>query len=90
MQDRFKAVAQRLNLSWANDMGPLFKEWKAARNPAAHGDFHHEGDQPHDEPFRGLSRIAGGFNMIVLKLFGYKGPYVASIIEDHWGTIKEL
>lgn len=90
MQDMFKAVAQRLALSWKDEMGPIFKEWKTARNPAAHGDFHHEGDQADDEPFLGLSRIAGGFNMILLKLFGYEGPYVASIIEDHWGKIKEM
>ena len=69
-------------------MEPLFAEWKRARNPSAHGDFPSEVEPEADEQqaleqmFLGLSRIAGGFNMILLKLFGYTGIYRASTVED--------
>ena len=87
-QNIFKAVAQKLRISWQDEMEPLFAEWKRARNPSAHGDFPSEVEPEADEQqaleqmFLGLSRIAGGFNMILLKLFGYTGIYRASTVED--------
>jgi hypothetical protein len=87
-QNIFKAVAQKLRIPWQDEMEPLFAEWERARNPSAHGDFPPEVEPGADEQqaleqmFFGLSRIAGGFNMILLKLFGYTGIYRASTFED--------
>ena len=87
-QDVFKAVSSRLNLPWREVMQPLFREWKKARNPSAHGDFKPDiaggvtEQKAVEEMFFGLSRIAGGLNTILLKLFGYSGPYRASALED--------
>ncbi len=93
IQDMFKAVAHELNISWAERMQPLFSEWKRARNPSAHGRFRPDFEQRGDEQksaekvFFGLSRIAGGFNMILLKLFGYSGLYRASTFEDKYSKL---
>lgn len=93
MQDIFKAVAARLNIPW-HEMGPVFKEWKKARNPSAHGAFWHDVDasdeqKETEEMFYGHSRIAGAFNMILLKLFGYSGSYIASVIEGTRLMVKQ-
>ena len=93
IQDVFKAVAKRLDLPWKETMQPLFAEWKRARNPSAHGRFKTDindgnADQKTvEEMFFGLSRIAGGFNMILLRLFGYSGPYRASALEDKYRNL---
>ena len=90
VQDAFKAVAQKLKIPWKETMEPLFVEWRRARNPSAHGDFPVEIATDSDKQksveqmFFGLSRIAGGFNMILLKLFGYLGIYRASALEDKY------
>jgi hypothetical protein len=87
-QDVFKAVAHKLAIPWEKEMEPLFNEWKYARNPSAHGHFPSELERETNEQvtvekmFFGFSRIAGGFNMILLKLFGYSGTYRASTLED--------
>ncbi|PYL24564.1 MAG: hypothetical protein DMF37_07200, partial [Verrucomicrobia bacterium] len=61
--------------------------------PSAHGRFKTDindgnADQKTvEEMFFGLSRIAGGFNMILLRLFGYSGPYRASALEDKYRNL---
>jgi hypothetical protein len=88
-QDMFKAVAQELKIPWVQ-MQRVFNEWKRARNPSAHGDFRHEIPEGVDEQktveemFFGLSRIAGGFNMVLLRLFGYSGVYRDSAFKDDY------
>jgi hypothetical protein len=94
IRDMFQAVADRLNIGWKSEMEPIFREWKNARNPAAHGAFRRsetegEEQQEAEEMFFGQSRIAGAFNMVLLKLFGYSGPYVASVIEGTRQTIAQ-
>ena len=58
--------------------------WEQLRNPLAHGDFR-EGDSITEQVFKddtvAVSRIAGGFNTILLKLFGYSGLYKLSVFE---------
>ncbi|HKP45356.1 MAG TPA: hypothetical protein VJT50_02050 [Pyrinomonadaceae bacterium] len=84
----FRSVARKMQISWTDRMEPLFNEWRRARNPSAHGDFRAELEPDTDEQqaaeqmFFGPSRVAGGFNMILLKLFGYRGVYRASTVED--------
>jgi hypothetical protein len=93
MQDMFKAVAHELDISWDQTMRPLFSEWKQARNPSAHGRFKPDFEEVSDpqkateKMFFGLSRIAAGFNMILLKLFGYSGIYCASRLEDKYARL---
>jgi hypothetical protein len=93
MQDMFKAVAHQLSIPWEQSMRPLFSEWKEARNPSAHGRFKMDFDEVSDpqkaaeKMFFGLSRLAGGFNMILLKLFGYSGVYCASVLEDKYARL---
>jgi hypothetical protein len=89
IQEVFKAVAQRLAISWEDAMQPLFSEWKRARNPAAHGRFKPDMEDGREQKkaermFFGMSRVAGGFNMILLRLFGYSGRYRSSALEDKY------
>lgn len=89
-EELFKRVGEKLNIRWSEEMEPLYTEWKRARNPSAHGDFPAEMPANADELeevkkfFFGMSRVAGGFNMILLKLFGYQGRYLASALEDKY------
>jgi hypothetical protein len=89
IQDMFKTVGNKLGISWETTMQPLFSEWKKARNPAAHGNFKADliDQKEVEQAFFGPSRIAGGFNMILLKLFGYSGVFRASAIEDQYQSL---
>lgn len=86
IQDIFKAVGARLGFAWEETMQPLFREWKRARNPSAHGRFKpsSENHKEAEQQWFGLSRVAGGFNMILLRLFGYSGTFRASALEDSY------
>ena len=93
MQDIFKAVSQQLNIPWHKEMEPIYSEWKGIRHASAHGKFRHDvapgfEQQAAEETFFGISRIAGGFNMIFLKLFGYSGRYLSSATEGTHRVIE--
>lgn len=86
IQDIFKAVGTKLAIPWEETMLPLFREWKRARNPSAHGRFKPGTDNQKEaeQQWFGISRVAGGFNMILLRLFGYSGTFRASALEDSY------
>jgi hypothetical protein len=93
IQGMFRAVAANLGLHWDKQLQPVFVEWRRARNPAAHGHVTSEDPDPDVDAelvrdmFFGYSRVAGGFNMLMLKLVGYSGLYRASVLEDRYETI---
>ncbi|HJT66389.1 MAG TPA: hypothetical protein VJ749_08050 [Pyrinomonadaceae bacterium] len=93
IQGVFRAVGEQLGLDWEKQLQPVFTEWKTARNPAAHGRVTTEHPDPDVEAERVktmfflYSRIAGGFNMLLLKLFGYTGTYRSSVLEDVYGKL---
>ena len=93
IQGVFRAVGEQLGLDWEKQLQPVFTEWKTARNPAAHGRVTTEHPDPDVEAqrvktmFFGYSRIAGGFNMLLLKLFGYTGTFRSSALEDVYGKL---
>ena len=64
--------------------------WWQVRNDFAHGDFR-EGADTTEEIFKSdtiaESRIAGGFNTILLKLFGYSGLYNPSVYEPGYARL---
>lgn len=87
IENVFKAISQKLNIPWKQEVEPIFIEWKRVRNTSAHGKFRHDvavgfEQEEAERSFFGISRIAGGFNMILLKLFGYSGRYLSSATES--------
>jgi hypothetical protein len=93
IQGVFRALGEQLCLDWEKQLQLVFTEWKSARNPAAHGRVtaeHPDADIEAERVktmFFGYSRIAGGFNMLLLKLFGYTGTYCSSVLEDTYGKL---
>ncbi len=82
MREMLAAVCKRLGLDWESEMSKVFAAWKAARNPLAHGKFGDDEDhQGFVDIMHGESRIAGGFNTLLLKFFGYSGYYNPSVFE---------
>ena len=92
-QGLFRAVGEQLRLEWEKQLQAVFTDWKTARNPAAHGRVtteHPDADVEAERVktmFFGYSRIGGGFNMVLLKLFGYTGTYCSSVLEDVYGKL---
>lgn len=63
-----------------------------SENPLVHGQLPYHApptteEQASERMFYGQSRIAGAFNMILLRLFGYEGSYLTSVIEGTRSTI---
>ena len=83
-------VCKHLGLQWDGKMKVVKDAWWQVRNDFAHGDFR-EGVSITEEVFKAdtlaESRIAGGFNTILLKLFGYNGRYKPSVFEAAYDTM---
>ena len=84
IEKKFEMVCNHLGLRWEGRMKVVKDAWDQVRNDFAHGDFR-EGASITEEVQKAdilaESRIAGGFNIILLKLFGYSGPYKPSVYE---------
>ena len=87
-REKFQAVVNYFQLQWKDDMEPVFRTWRAARNPLVHGA--RRTDQTEDESkdlMRAESLIAGAFNVLLLKLFGYSGQMSASAFEEEYRQV---
>lgn len=84
VEEKFEEVCKHLGLPWDKKMKLVREAWEELRNPLAHGDFR-EGESISEQIFKSdtiaKSRIAGGFNTILLKFFGYTGLYKSSVFE---------
>ena len=89
MREKVQAVCKQLGLNREVDMDKVFTAWKAARNPLAHGKFGGDDDQAFIDTMHAKSRIAGGFNTLLLKLFGYAGYYNASVFEPGFQRMNQ-
>jgi len=78
-EDKLRRVAAHFGLSDAGFVAPLLKEWKAHRNPLAHGS---EKKGAPGETMMAYSRIAGALYILVAKSMRYSGRIVASRFED--------
>ena len=85
IEEKFEMVCNHLGLPWEGRMKVVKEAWDQVRNDFAHGDFR-EGSATTEEVQKAdilaESRIAGGFNIMLLKLFGYSGPYKPFVYES--------
>ena len=90
IEEKFEMVCKRLGLQWDGKMQVVKDAWWQVRNDFAPGDFR-EGATITEEVFKAdtlaESRIAGGFNTILLKLFEYSGLYTPSAFEAGHDTL---
>jgi hypothetical protein len=75
-KDKFRALCDHFGLN-QKDMNRHFESWAKRRNPLSHGEW----DSPTEE-FIHQSRIAGGINILILKLMGYSGRVRAVTVGD--------
>ncbi|MDB6125361.1 MAG: hypothetical protein JWQ71_4354 [Pedosphaera sp.] len=78
--DKYTAIINHFGLK---EMSMHFEAWKKERPQLAHGKFPNgQQESRQTEYILNQSRIAGGINILFLKLIGYSGPVVASRFED--------
>ena len=90
VEQKFEMVCHHLGLPWDGKMKLVKEAWEQLRNNLAHGDFR-EGESITEQIYKAdtlaKSRIAGGFNTVLLKLFGYNGSYNSSVFEPGFDTM---
>jgi hypothetical protein len=83
-----QAVARHLGMEWEADLENIFRTWQQARNPLVHETSRaHRTEDEWKELSLNESRIAGGINVLLLKLFGYSGLMKASTFEERYRTL---
>lgn len=82
MEQMFQALVDHFGLKWEDDMENIYKTWSRARHPLVHDKRRAETSEDElKESVRSESQIAGGINILLLKLFGYSGWLRHSALE---------
>jgi hypothetical protein len=82
-REMLQAVARHFELKWETDLESIFKTWQQVRNRLVHNTSRaHRTEDQWKELLPNESRIAGGINVLLLKLFGYSGLMRASALEQ--------
>jgi hypothetical protein len=77
VKDKFRALCRHFDLPYKPDMKKHLDSWAARRNALSHGEWHSSlADFVHQ------SRIAGGINILFLKLIGFSGRIRAVALGD--------
>jgi len=88
MQQMIQALASHFELQWQGDMENIYSTWSRARHPLVHEKPRAETTEDKlKESVRNESQIAGGINILLLKLFGYSGWLRHSALEDGYRKI---
>lgn len=88
VRERFQAIASHFGLQWPEDMEVIFRTWQSARDPLVHGKRRANLTETElKDLMLAESRIAGGINILVLKLMGYSGRMSASAFEEKYREV---
>jgi hypothetical protein len=88
MREKLQAIVTHFGLKWENDIETVFNTWKTPRNQLVH-DASRSGltEDQIKESILNESRIAGGINILLLKLFGYNGVMRTSVFEEKYRQV---
>jgi len=83
VKSKLRAIVDHFGLKWESDMELIFNVWKRFRNPVIHyGKYASRSEDEIKATTIAESQIAGGINILSLKLFGYSGYMQSSVFED--------
>jgi len=83
MRDKLNEVSNHFGLVWEGKMETVFQTWQKIRNPVVHGKARTgETEAESKNNIYSLAKIAGAFNLLVLKLIGYSGGAMASAFDE--------
>lgn len=85
-EDKFREVCRHCRLDEKQFVQPILKAWQSYRNALAHGKTL---QGPPAEIMFASSRLAGGYYILLAKLFGYSGKMVFSQLEDREADLRD-